>query len=101
MDALLGNRKNVFKDIMVKTRNGVGCGQLAYILTKQDEVSEPLWRAGLSIAKFCEDADRAARKISENHREFSLKDTMDKMDRIKGPYSCSKFDEFNSAVFTY
>ena len=100
MDALLGNRKNVFKDIMVKTRSGVGCGQLAYILTKQDEVSEPLWRAGLSIAKFCEDADRAARKISESHHEFSLKDTMDKMHRIKGPYHCSRFDEYNPDICT-
>ena len=100
MDALLGNQENVFKDIVVKISNGTGCAQIEHILTRQDEVSEPLWRAGLSIAKFCKDAEHAARKISEDHPEFSLKDTIEKMGRIKGPYRCVVFDEYNPDVCT-
>ena len=65
MDRLIGNRVNTFKDIVLKTRDGVGCEQLGNILYSQEDISEPLWRAGLSIAKFCEDSENAARKMSE------------------------------------
>ena len=55
---------------MQKTLQGRGCGQLKYIATRQEEVSEPLWRAGLSIAKFCVDGDVAAEKISSRHPDY-------------------------------
>ena len=98
MDALLGNRKSVFKDIVLKTHAGSGCGQIKNILANQGDISEPLWRAGLSIAKFCEDSTKAARKISKNHPEYDAQDTLKKMDLIKGPYLCDTFDEFNPGV---
>ena len=100
IDRLIGNRINVFKDIVLKTQSGVGCEQLGHILTSQEEISEPLWRAGLSIAKFCEDSDHAARRISEKHPDFDLHDTMYKLDRIKGPYLCARFDEYNPNICT-
>ena len=70
-EAYADNSENVFKTIIKKTIEGRGCEQLKYIATKQDEVSEPLWRAGLSIAKFCVDGDVAAEKISNNHSDYS------------------------------
>jgi len=98
MDALLGNRKNIFKDIILKTQAGNGCEQIKNILVNQQEISEPLWRAGLSIAKFCDDGEKAAHLISKNHPEYDAKDTLKKMDLIKGPYLCATFDEFNPDV---
>jgi len=98
MDVLLGNRKNIFKDILIKTSAGNGCEQLKNILLNQEEISEPLWRAGLSIAKFCDDGKKAAHLLSKNHSEYTPQDTMKKMDLIKGPYGCDSFDGLNPNV---
>ena len=51
--ALMGNYESSFKDILQRTMKGDGCQQLGIIATQQETCSEPLWRAGLSIAKFC------------------------------------------------
>ena len=98
MDALLGNKKNVFKDIVTKTLKGAGCAQIENVITNQEDISEPLWRAGLSIAKFCEDGEKAAHIMSKNHPEYDARDTVKKMGLIKGPYLCATFDEFNPDV---
>ena len=98
MDALLGNRKSVFKDIVLKTQSGDGCAQIENILVNQGDINEPLWRAGLSIAKFCEDGHKAAHRMSKNHPEYDVESTLKKMDLIKGPYLCDTFDEFNPGV---
>jgi len=98
MNVLMGNKQNKFKDIIVKTMNGTGCEQLKTIWKDQENCSEPMWRAGLSIAKFCVDADSAAKNISKNHAGYSPEDTRDKMELIKGPYLCTSFDEFNPDV---
>ena len=95
MSALLANRESVFKTIMVKTAAGKGCAQLAYIFQNRAELPEPMWRAGLSIAKFCSDGDKAAHKISSGHPEYDPGETEAKMDRIKGPYLCTRFEEYN------
>tara|TARA_R110000737_G_scaffold6738_1_gene20943 strand:- start:3883 stop:6714 length:2832 start_codon:yes stop_codon:yes gene_type:complete len=100
MDALLGSNVNSFKDIMGKTQQGAGCKQLSNILTKQAETSEPLWRAGLSIAKFCEDGDKAAVMLSANHPDYDAYETTKKMGSIKGPYRCVTFDEYEPGICT-
>lgn len=98
--ALLGNRESLFKDILVKTKEGRGCAQLAHIIREQATMSEPMWRAGLSIAKFCSDGDKAAYIMSRSHPEFSPEEMNLKLDRIKGPYLCATFDEYNPGVCT-
>ncbi len=98
MDALLGNKQNKFKDIIAKTMKGTGCEQLRTIWQDQESCSEPMWRAGLSIAKFCVDSESAARNISKNHEGYSEQATTEKMELIKGPYRCTSFDEFNPDV---
>lgn len=97
MDALMGNKQFKFKDIITKESS---CAQLVDIVTKQDECSEPMWRAGLSIAKFCSDGQKAAHVMSKNHPEYSAEETQDKFDKIKGPYLCHHFDEFKPDVCT-
>jgi len=94
--ALLGNYTNRFKTILKKTIEGMGCQQLAFIIKNQSTMSEPMWRAGLSIAKFCIDADRAIEKISSGHPEYSPEMADRKVRGIKGgPYTCAKFEEYN------
>jgi hypothetical protein len=97
-EAYAENSENVFKTIMKKTVEGRGCAQLKYIATQQTEVSEPLWRAGLSIAKFCSDGDTAAVKISNRHPAYNEADMRKKLDEIKGPYTCARFDELNEGT---
>lgn len=97
-DAYADNAENVFKTIMKKTLEGRGCEQLKYIALQQAEVSEPLWRAGLSVAKFCSDGDKAAEKISNRHPGYNEADMRKKLDDIKGPYTCTRFDELNEGT---
>jgi len=97
-EALLKNIKYSFKDILIKGQSGKGCRQLSRIINGQAEASEPMWRAGLSIAKFCEDSDKAAHKISEKHAEYTPELTLKKLDLIKGPYRCTTFDENEAGI---
>ena len=97
-EALLKNIKYSFKDILIKSQSGKGCKQLGRIVNGQAEASEPMWRAGLSIAKFCEDSEKAARKISEKHAEYTPELTLKKLDLIKGPYRCTTFDENEAGI---
>ena len=94
--AIIENSENSFKVILDKTIKGVGCEQIKNIMENQQDISEPLWRAGLSIAKFCNDADKAVHKMSERHPEYNQYLTEEKADLIKGPYTCAKFAEEDS-----
>ena len=98
MQALSGSYTSRFKTIILKTAEGKGCAQLHEVVTNQANVSEPLWRAGLSIAKFCVDGGRAIHKISEKHPEYTPNATEEKAALIKGPYLCERFDEYRSDV---
>ena len=94
--SILGNFTNKFKTIIVKTIAGEGCKQLEYIIKNQATMNEPMWRAGLSIAKFCVDADTAMHKISAGYPDYTPEGTEKKLMGIKGgPYTCVKFEEYN------
>lgn len=97
-NALAGSFSNSFKLIVQKTAAGRGCAQIQKVIQEQDTLSEPMWRAGLSIAKFCTDAEKAIYKISSGHPNYDPKETQQKVEWIKGPYTCDKFDEFNPDV---
>ena len=92
------NRTNSFKKIMQKTLKGKGCDQIQIIASDQVNCPEPLWRAGLSICKPCEDAETAAKNISKRHPSYSEKETLRKMYETQGPYKCDKFDAINPDV---
>lgn len=93
--SILGNYRNVFKTIMLKTEAGRGCAQLKYIIDQQATMQEPMWRGGLSIAKFCVDVDEAAHTISSGHPNYTPEETSHKLDQIKGPYTCETFEKLN------
>ena len=97
-EALMGNYTSRFKTIMMKTANGEGCEQLKIAYTKQEEIAEPVWRAALSVAAYCVDSDEAVHKISCKHPDYSYDETIKKVNLIKGPYRCMRFDEINEGV---
>jgi len=95
MQALMGNYTSKFKTILMKTSKGEGCAQLKYVVQNQADMSEPMWRAGLSIAAFCEDKHVAIHRISEGYPGYDRDVTERKVSGIRGPYTCSKFEEYN------
>jgi len=92
---LLGSRRASFRQILERTRKGRGCAQLAHIIKSRAEASEPLWRAGLSIAAHCTDSKKAIHVISKGHPGYDPDDAEGKAQHIKGPYLCERFDELN------
>jgi len=97
MQKLMGNNETKFKNILEKVKEG-GCKQIELLTLHQDTCSEPMWRAGLSIAKFCSDADKAIHHISKRHPDYNPNKTVEKVNLIKGPYLCAKFDEYNPDI---
>jgi hypothetical protein len=92
MQALTQQHQTFFKDIMVKTVAGSGCGQIAhYIENASADGMEPLWRACLSIAMKCEDGAKSCAKLTAMH-PYTEERMQQKLDTIAGPYSCAKFD---------
>lgn len=96
MKKLVGDRKFSFQKIVERIVEGKGCAQLEYILTKQEEIPEPLWRAGLSIARNCVDWEIAVHAISDQHEDYSREETELKADRLENkPYRCDIFESLN------
>jgi hypothetical protein len=94
--ALMGNSISKFGTIMRKAAQGKSCAQLVHIYKNQQEIDEPLWRAGLSIAVNCEDGELAIHKISHAHDEYDPQVTKVKADVLLGkPYKCSTFENLN------
>ena len=98
MDKLIGSFQSSFKRILEKSFKGRGCEQLKKIIIERERTEEPLWRAGLSIAKFCVDAEKAALVISEDHPNYKPKDTQEKIQQIEGPYTCDVFNKLRPGV---
>jgi len=98
MQRLMGNRTASFKRILERTMSGRGCAQLEFVVGSPKEVDEPLWRGGLSIAKFCKEGAKAARRISAGHPDYDEEETNNKLRMIKGPYTCATFDGLRPGV---
>lgn len=96
--ALTQNSITLFKKILVKTKNGSGCGQLAhYVEEAQEDGMEPLWRGVLSWAKVCNDGEKAAVWLSDLH-PYDHERMHRKLAEIKGPYSCAAMDDINPGI---
>ena len=98
MQRLMRNKTSRFKPILVKSMGGTGCAQVRYAFENQSEISEPLWRAMLSIAAFCEDAEKGAKAMSAQHPDYSWEDTERKMRGAVGPHRCTTIDGINPGL---
>ena len=96
--AVIGNKQSRFRTILKKTASGFGCEQLRLVVEDQENIEEPLWRAGLSIAQHCVDRDKAIHLISQNHPKYDPAKTEYKASQIKGPYTCDTFDSFAPGI---
>ena len=70
-----------------------GCNQVKHMLENAATLEEPMWFAGLSIAKFCDDAATAIHDISNEHPDYNYDKTEDKASRFPAPRTCSWFIE--------
>lgn len=98
MEPMQDNYEYIFTDIVRKSLLGEGCAQIKDIVMNQAHVSEPLWRAGLSIAIRCTDGADGIHKMSNKHPEYSAEKTQSKAKetlKAKWSYSCDKFNELN------
>ena len=89
----LDNFPRTFDTLAEKSFNGSGCNQIVNILTNASKLEEPLWWAGLSIAKFCDDGATAIHKMSEDHPEYNYEDTEEKASRLPAPRTCQWFED--------
>ena len=98
--AIIGNSITRFKKILLKTKDGTGCGQIAsYIENASDDGMEPLWRGLLSWTKVCIDGDKAGIWLSDMH-PYDHDRMYKKLHEIKGPYSCEAMNDANPGVCT-
>ena len=68
-----------------------GCEQIKYILMNAESLEEPLWFAGLSIAKFCDDGATAIHELSNPDPRYTHADTEEKASRFPAPRTCDWF----------
>lgn len=85
-----------FVRIVKRSVKGTGCGQIKKAITEADTLEEPLWRAALSIAWNCEDAETAIHKLSKPHPDYTPENTLEKAQRTTGkPYTCEWYRQNN------
>lgn len=97
---LFENSITKFRTIVEKSKQGVGCGQIAhYIEHAKEDGMEPLWRGVLSIAQKCVENEKAVVWLSQMH-PYDEDRMNTKLREIKGPYPCTKFDSENPGVCT-
>jgi len=73
----------------------VQCAAVRELISKQGNVVEPFWRAGLGIAKFTVEGFKAAQVMSMGHPGYDKDATRDKFNRWStGPTSCQEFAKY-------
>ena len=95
---LLANRPSSFKDILQKSVAGEGCNQIMHAVGNQATISEPLWRAVLSVAQHCIDRDKAIHVASRHYPGYDPDATERKANGTKGPYTCASFQKIDPAL---
>ena len=89
------NIESSFSKIMRRSAEGAGCAQLLDCYVNRRELSEPRWFDALSVAKFCNDSDKAIQRISEGHPDYDPLTTVSKIRHILGPHTCAQFEKNN------
>lgn len=66
------------------------CKVVNEIVRDRASLSEPQWRFGLSIAKYCVDHEWAVTEVSVDHPGYSEQGVQKKLRGITGPHSCTE-----------
>jgi len=97
-EKLLDATDTSFKRIIDRTLAGDGCDQLTYCVNNNATLSEPLWRAALSVADKCIERDKAITSLSQAHPGYNPVDADKKAANTGGPQSCAIFDQENPNI---
>jgi hypothetical protein len=92
---IASNKTAKFETIWIKSNEGTGCAQIKHCIDEADSLPEPLWRAVLSIAQYCEDREWAIHKVSEGHPNYDPDQTETKAAKTKGPYTCESYQSLD------
>lgn len=95
MQSMVSASVNKFSKIMKRSAKGDGCQQLLSCYQDRAGLAEPRWFDALSIAKFCEDKDKAIHKLSSDHPDYDPHAVEHKIQHILGPHSCEEFEKHN------
>jgi hypothetical protein len=87
----LDNFPRTFTTLVDKSKEGSGCEQIKFMWDNRATLEEPLWHAGLSIAKFCDDNATAIHDFSRPYPKYTHEDTEDKASRFPAPRTCEWF----------
>ena len=96
--AKLDNYQTSFEELADLSVGDKGCNQIKYIVQNAKLLTEPIWRAGLSIAVNCNDGEKAIHWISVDHPGYTSNATIKKAypdGKKLSPYFCKTFDEIN------
>jgi hypothetical protein len=93
------NKQYSFAKIVHKIVKEKGCAQIEHALRNQNEIDYNLWRAVLSIATNCKDADVAIHAVSDKHNDYDKEKTEQKAaDLVGKAYRCDTIDGININV---
>lgn len=82
-----------FARLADRSLKGTGCAQIAKAIQEAETLEEPLWRAALSIAWRCTDAEEAIHKLSRPHPDYDPEETVQKAQLTKGPSTCKWYKD--------
>lgn len=71
------------------------CAQIMTAIRDRATLSEPRWRAALSVAQCCTDAVAAIKFMSKTHPDYDPEAALAKAALTKGPYKCATFNLAN------
>lgn len=75
-----------------------GCLQIKhYIDNASKDGMEPLFRAVISIAKYCTEGEKKAYELAALH-PYDTERTTKKLSQIQGPYNCISFERTNPGI---
>jgi hypothetical protein len=87
----MDNFPRTFETLKERSLAGDGCAQVKFMWENVKTLEEPLWHAGLSLAKFCDDSATAIHEFSEDHPGYIHAKTEEKASSFPAPRTCEWF----------
>ena len=87
----LKNKTFKFSALVRKIVSGTGCNQIKRAIDTPNDLTYNQWLHVLSIAKFCEDGDKAIHLVSSKYDGYSEEETEKIAAGIEKPHFCSTF----------
>ena len=89
---------SAFARIVRRSLRGTGCAQITNAVQNSATLEEPLWRAALSIAWRCTDAETSIHTLSRGHPGYTAEGTLQKAEGTQGPMTCEWYRSNYSAT---